>query len=107
PRLLYCITHGFFLRDRERLPGMEAEQRGLKLVEIDRPRWHPPDPSNNDLLRSGLVLAGANRWQERVARGQSDGWLTAYEVQNLDLWGTELVVLSACDTGRGAVQVGE
>src|SRR5262249_3651241 len=62
-----------------------------------------PDPR----LRSGLALAGANKWQERSKKGLSDGWLTALEVEKLDLWGTELVVLSACDTGRGEVQVGE
>ena len=66
-----------------------------------------PDPTKDPRLRSGLALAGANRWQERAAKGLSDGWLTALEVENLDLWGTELVVLSACETGRGEVQVGE
>jgi CHAT domain-containing protein len=65
------------------------------------------DPAKNPGLRSGLALAGANRWQERSAKGLSDGLLTAFEVEELDLWGTELVVLSACDTGRGEVQVGE
>src|SRR5262249_449566 len=107
PRLLYCITHGFFLADRERPPGMQEGLRPLKLTDTDRPRWRPPDPGNDARLRSGPGPAGANRWQERMARGLSDGWLTAYEVENLDLWGTELVVLSACDTGRGAVAVGE
>src|SRR5262249_50075858 len=62
-----------------------------------------PDPR----LRSGLALAGANKWQERSKKGLSDGLLTALEVEGLDLLGTELVVLSACDTGRGEIQVGE
>src|SRR5262249_49464408 len=62
-----------------------------------------PDPR----LRSGLALVGANKSQERSAKGLSDGLLTALEVENVDLVGTELVVLSACETGRGEVQVGE
>src|SRR5439155_6641303 len=66
-----------------------------------------PDPTRDPGLRSGLALAGANKWQERSAKGLSDGLLTALEVEELDLWGTELVVLSACETGRGEVQIGE
>src|SRR5207245_4727956 len=67
----------------------------------------PPDLSLDPRLRSGLALAGANKGAERSAKKLSDGLLTALEVENLDLWGTELVVLSACETGRGDVQVGE
>jgi CHAT domain-containing protein/tetratricopeptide (TPR) repeat protein len=105
PRLVYCITHGFFLQDVER-PKL-PEGRKVGLADIEPSRWRALEVLPDPRLRSGLVLAGANRWQERVAKGLSDGWLTALEVEKLDLWGTELVVLSACDTGRGAVQVGE
>ena len=55
------------------------------------------------MLRSGLALAGANQ----SSNENTDGILTALEVAGLDLWGTKLVVLSACDTGVGAVKNGD
>jgi tetratricopeptide (TPR) repeat protein/CHAT domain-containing protein len=107
PRLLYCITHGFFLADRPRPATPDHLLRELALVDAGPHKWRLPDPGPDPRLASGLALAGANRWQQRSKRGISDGLLTALEAEDLDLWGTELVVLSACDTGRGQVQVGE
>ena len=55
-------------------------------------------------LLSGLALAGAN---QPPSPGQDDGNLTAFEVAELDLNNTEMVVLSACETGLGKSAAGE
>jgi CHAT domain-containing protein/Tfp pilus assembly protein PilF len=97
PRILHIATHGFFLNDRElpapalRLGGFARDEPAVPLGE-------------NPLLRSGLALAGANL---RQSGDQDDGILTAAEVAQMDLRGTQLVVLSACETGVGDVQNGE
>jgi CHAT domain-containing protein/tetratricopeptide (TPR) repeat protein/predicted Ser/Thr protein kinase len=104
PRLLYCATHGFFLPDLRHQPeGEPLWQPGP--VDVGPGRWRLP-PGDDPRLRSGLALAGANRWKERAEKGLRDGLLTAREVEDLDLWGAELVVLSACETGPGEVEVG-
>jgi CHAT domain-containing protein len=104
PRFLHIATHGFFLGDQETPP---AETLGvldddpLRISDMRLSKWtaYIKDP----LLRSGLALAGANRSRS----GDDDGLLTALEMAGLDLLGTKLVVLSACDTGLGEVRNGE
>jgi CHAT domain-containing protein len=101
PRLLHVATHGFFLADDkdeilEKLGFVKLNPTGSSLLAESARRENP-------LLRSGLVLAGANQ----QGRGEEDGMLTALEATSLDLWGTKLVVLSACETGVGDIQNGE
>ncbi len=86
PKILHIATHGFFLDDLK--VGPTARGEGAMRVE-------------NPLLRSGLALAGVNKQTK-----EEDGILTAEEVASLDLWGTRLVALSACDTGVGEIKAG-
>ncbi|MBO0857858.1 MAG: CHAT domain-containing protein [Chloracidobacterium sp.] len=104
PELLHIATHGFFLEDQP-LPmagergahsPSDDPERALRQLEGSNVRIESP------LLRSGLALAGANEHRE-----DDNGILTALEVTGLNLWGTKLVVLSACDTGVGEVKNGE
>jgi CHAT domain-containing protein len=62
------------------------------------------------MIRSGLIMAGANyAWEhgQPPAPEQEDGVLTAYEISQMNLSNTELVVLSACETGLGDIQGNE
>jgi CHAT domain-containing protein/Tfp pilus assembly protein PilF len=94
PSILHIASHGFFLDDAtgDRI-GPAAGTRSISAsARIENP-----------LLRSGLALAGAN-----LNKGPNeDGILTALEASHLNLWGTRLVTLSACDTGVGEVRDGE
>jgi CHAT domain-containing protein/Tfp pilus assembly protein PilF len=102
PSVLHVATHGFFLRDQEiRL----ISARDL-IVDTVQSGGASDQPIENPLLRSGLALAGANLRMGHDDQ-EDDGVLTAYEAAGLDLWGTKLVVLSACDTGVGKVKNGE
>jgi CHAT domain-containing protein/Tfp pilus assembly protein PilF len=91
PLILHIATHGFFLDDSSNLApdGTRAVQANVKL--------------ENPLLRSGLALSGAN-----LNQGEgNDGILTALEASTLNLRGTRVVTLSACETGVGEVKNGE
>lgn len=99
PRILHLSTHGFFMpKQTQKLKGSREMNWGSLLSPAASAL------NENPLLRSGLALAGANQPQNAAG---NDGILTALEAAGLDLWGTKLVVLSACETGLGAVHDGE
>jgi CHAT domain-containing protein len=109
PRILHLATHGFFLQDQPHDPNRGGSDLGVIGGEPDGSgRLSGPLPEN-PLLRAGLALAGANTWlQEKPLPPEAeDGLLTAEDVSGLDLLATELVVLSACETGLGEVRTGE
>jgi CHAT domain-containing protein len=96
-RVIHLATHGYFFESRCQ---PENAGTGFELDEIF--------VGENPLLLSGLLLAGANLHGEGAdSLWAEDGILTAYEVSAMDLDGTELVVLSACETGLGKVEHGE
>lgn len=93
--ILHIATHGYFLKN------------------VQRTNWpigvHSDYAKDNILLRSGLLLTGALETGKDDAglANNSNGVITSYEAMNLDLRGTNLVVLSACETGLGEIKAGE
>jgi CHAT domain-containing protein/Tfp pilus assembly protein PilF len=95
PRILHLATHGYFLDDIAGSGGEGGQAtRGAASAAT----------TDNTMLRSGIVLAGANT---SISEGDDYGIVSADKALTLKLKGTELVVLSACDTGVGEVERGE
>ncbi|MEO8475267.1 MAG: CHAT domain-containing tetratricopeptide repeat protein [Chryseolinea sp.] len=97
PAVVHIATHGYFLKD------VDVTGAGFGV--------HVDNATENPLLRSGLLLTGAGKTlsgkTEPNLQSNDNGILTAYEAMNLNLQGTSLVVLSACETGLGEVKAGE
>ncbi len=97
PMIVHIATHGYFLEDVDK--GGSAFGVAIE------------NANDNPLLRSGLMLANAGGTVsgKRMPNLESNdnGVLTAYEAMNLNLEGTDLIVLSACETGLGDVKAGE
>ena len=105
PWVLHLATHGFFLP----APALEGDAAADPGGAADRP---PSAQWSNPMRRSGLALAGAATTLDAWAMGltprtEDDGIVTAEDISTLDLQGTWLVVLSACESGGGEVRSGE
>jgi CHAT domain-containing protein/tetratricopeptide (TPR) repeat protein len=100
PKILHIATHGFFLTEA----SLNADENTRSITAASYKALQ-----ENPLLRSGLLFAGAGKTiaGESQAQVDEDGILTAYEAMNLDLQHTELVVMSACETGLGEIKSGE
>jgi CHAT domain-containing protein/Tfp pilus assembly protein PilF len=106
PSILHIATHGFFIPS---LADQEDNSRGVKIkAQKKKKSGDDIDLENDPMLRSGLILAGVTDYFNAAIKPNSDdGVLTAYEAMSLNLDQTDLVVLSACETGLGKVQNGE
>ncbi len=95
PNVFHIATHGFFLED---------VKRGKSFADLTS------DLSQNPLLRSGLILENGGSLlaqNDALEFNTEEGILTAYEAMNLNFDHTDLVVLSACETGLGDLMLGE
>lgn len=96
PKIFHVATHGFYKPTNELKPEDEMQGNELALTQ-------------NPLMRNGLLLKGAGDLLDKTDfnYNMENGILTAYEAMNLNLDKTDLVVLSACETGLGELQAGE
>ena len=101
PALLHIATHGHFSPPQARAPHWQTDTLRIDddLLIVQRAG---PAARDDAMHQGGLVLAGANRG----GGGRAMGLVSAAELAQLDLRGTALVVLSACDTGLGSAALG-
>ncbi len=109
-RYIHFATHGYFANAILRSPLSDKPDalESLRVINGD-PVFKPRLESRHPLLLSGLILSGANMVPTSYADAASfrDGILTGEEIIQIDLSNTELVTLSACETGLGVVADGE
>ena len=96
--IIHLATHGYFLENEK--ADMNDFMKSLSPLARQK-----TDSIIDPLLRSGLILSGGNRaWLgKEVPEGIEDGVLTALEISTMNLSGTDMVVMSACETGLGDI----
>lgn len=96
PGILHVATHGFFL------PDVDLSNNMVMGTNVSKAR-------DNPLLRAGLLFSGAARTVDNsiTLNAGNNGVLNAFEIMNMDLNGTDLVIMSACETGNGEIVNGE
>jgi len=104
PQMLHIATHGFFLETQNRYNSNSLKESEFQVRNFWQKRGLCIE---NPLIRSGIALAGANVSLKRSDKNCSEGIVTAEKILAIDLKNTEMVVLSACETGLGEVKNGE
>ena len=97
PKIIHIASHSFFLGNKEEKLALSSI---LFANSFNKKNSKYEDP----LLRSGIVLSGANYPKFNKI---DDGYLTALELSKLDFSGTELVVISGCESGLGEIKSGD
>ena len=103
PRILHLATHGFYFPDQE----FNSTNSSAKPNQTRRLPYAKKNNLENPMVRCGIALAGANHAMQITNALAEDGLLTGLEASLLNLQGTELVILSACDSGTGDMKIGE
>jgi CHAT domain-containing protein/Tfp pilus assembly protein PilF len=107
PRVLHLATHGFLLSDQDFKRTNAVGPSLLLSGRLAGMRSWPDEDRENPLARCGIALAGANHAGQITNALAEDGLLTGLDASLLNLKGTELVILSVCDSGSGEVRTGE
>lgn len=97
--IIHFATHNVYLDDDELISQKIANNYGFVNVQTDKDILYD---ENRDLTHSFLLFSGANRNIKREQiTPENDGFLTSLDISEMDLNGVDMVVLSACETGRG------
>ena len=100
PKILHIASHSFYIKNKSnKAINIDSGIKSSSKLSLQRFA-----KSKEPLLRSGIVLAGAN---QTYSLNDDDGYLTSLEVSKLDWSATEMVVISGCQSGQGVIKYGE